>query len=101
MLPVGNDTVLCTPSRASASWAISASDRKRSTLRTGAFLTPRAGLSAHKPRSTANAKIALTSATHCAATPLPPVAMLPDRRFSNGSRPQSVNIAQSRSQMES
>jgi hypothetical protein len=27
--------------------------------------------------------------------------MLPDRRFSNGSRPQSVNIAQSRSQMES
>jgi hypothetical protein len=29
------------------------------------------------------------------------VAMLPDRRFSNGSRPQSVNIAQSRSQMES
>jgi len=36
-----------------------------------------------------------------AATPLPPVAMLPDRRFSNGSRPQSVNIAQSRSQMES
>jgi hypothetical protein len=34
MLPVGNDTVLCTPSRASASWAISASDRKRSTLRT-------------------------------------------------------------------
>jgi hypothetical protein len=34
------------------------------------------------------------------ATPLPPVAM-PDRRFSNGSRPQSVNIAQSRSQMES
>jgi hypothetical protein len=51
--------------------------------------------------STANAKIALTSATHCAATPVPPVAMLPDRRFSNGSRPQSVNIAQSRSQMES
>jgi hypothetical protein len=28
---------------------------------------------------------------------VPPVAMLPDRRFSNGSRPQSVNIAQYRS----
>lgn len=70
---------------AAASRAISASDRKRSTLRTGAFLTPRAGLSVHTRRSIANTKIALTSVTHCAATPLPPLAVLPDGRFSPSS----------------
>src|SRR5262249_8470391 len=67
-------------SSASASRLISTSDKKRSTLRTGAFLTPSAGLSTQRPRSIAKAKIALTNATHCPATPLPPVAKLPDRR---------------------
>jgi hypothetical protein len=46
------------------------------------FLTPRAGLSEQRPRSIAKEKIVLTSVTHCAATPLPPLAMLPDGRFS-------------------
>jgi hypothetical protein len=51
--------------------AISASEEPLD-LRTAAFLTPRAGLAADRPRSTANLKIALTRVTHCAATPLPP-----------------------------
>ncbi len=68
----------------SASFLSSASERNRCILRTGGFLTPRAGLSERTPRSTANWSTVDANATHWAATPAPPVAMLPGRRFSCG-----------------
>jgi hypothetical protein len=72
-------------SSASASRAISVADRKRSIFRTGAFLTPSAGrVGGTEAALDSERKIALTDITHCAATPLPPLVRVPDRRVSPG-----------------
>src|SRR5216684_5103870 len=63
------------------SLASSCSERKRSILSVGGFLTPAVGLSFKKFRAIAKLNIVLNNVTHCAAAPLPPLGMLPAFRL--------------------